>query len=149
MHGTAERSNHMVEAEKGSQGKSVELSLSRIDEAPVGNLDDWISQKALSLEKRLSESDNYLLSFLLDPIQTLAKEGLLEGASEFSMRLTEGSFAKLAWGQNLYHTDPVGVLNLARGNGVGGRLTVRFQGVICVTIPILNRRICIRFDRHI
>ena len=56
----------------------------------------------------------------MDPLQTLAREGLLEGATDFSMTIKQGSLAKLAWGQDLYRRDPLGVINMARTAGGGG-----------------------------
>jgi hypothetical protein len=140
----------VVESEKGSEKQSVELSMSRVGEAPKGNFDDWISQKVFAFERRLTESDNYLLSFVMDPMQVLAREGLLEGATEVSFNVTDGSLAKLAWGQDLYRRDPVGVLTLVGGgNGGGGggrKLTVFLDGVICVTI--FGKKFCFKFGRH-
>lgn len=136
----------MDAAEKGSEKSAVEFHVSCASEEPRGNSEDWVSQRMSALERRLSESRNYLLSFVLDPMQTLAREGLLEGASEVSVRLKEGSFAKYAWAQALYQRDSIGVLRMAAGNGVGGKLTLRVDGQICITI--FGRKFCINFGTH-
>jgi hypothetical protein len=136
----------MTEDEKGSEKPRVELDVSRVDEDSKGNHADWISQRVSALERRLSESENYLLSFVLDPMQVLAHEGLLGDASEVSIRVKEGSFAKYAWAQALYQRDPIGVMQKAGGIGVGKKLTLKVDAQICVTIA--GRRFCISFGHH-
>jgi hypothetical protein len=136
--------------ENGSERQAVSLSTSGDSETPKIDLDDWINQKARAFEKRLSESGNYFTAFLMDPLQTLAREGLLEGATDFSMTVKQGSLAKLAWGQDLYRRDPLGVISMAAGGAGGvatGALTVKVEVAICVTI--LGRRFCWSGSRHV
>jgi len=130
--------------------EDVHLNISGAGESDE---DHRITEKARAFERRLSESDNYLCAFIMDPIQTLAREGLLEGATEFSMKVKEGSLAKLAWGQDLYRRDPIGVLNMSRagaaasGGGGGGGVTVKVDVQVCITL--LGRRFCWGVGKHL
>ena len=136
----------MPESESGSGKQTVVFSTSGTSDAPKIDLEDWISQKARAFEKRISESSNYSTAFLMDPIQTLAREGLLEGATEFSMTIKKGSLAKMAWAQDLYRRDPIGVIAAAPDGG-GGGLTFAVEVVVC--IRIFGRAWCFGVEKHI